>query len=61
LLGQIRRLLLRFYLRPGTIVNYIRRAIGAHAVFLKVAKGLLSQGHRQNSSMNTKRDIRDAT
>ena len=46
--GQIRKLLLRFYLRPGTIANYIRRAIGAREVFLKVAIGLLSQKHRRN-------------
>jgi radical SAM superfamily enzyme YgiQ (UPF0313 family) len=59
--SQIRKLLLRHYLRPGTIANYIRRAIGARQVFLKVAKGLLSQGHRRNSSITTKRDIRDAT
>ncbi len=61
LLVQIRKLLLHFYLRPGTIANYIRRAISARDVFLKVAKGFLSQGHRRNSSITTKRDIRDAT
>lgn len=41
--GQIRKLLLRFYLRPGTITNYIRRAVGAHAVFLRLAKELLNR------------------
>ena len=56
LLGQIRRLLLRFYLRPGTIVNYIRRAIEAHAVYLKVAKGLLSRVAHRNSSMTINQD-----
>jgi radical SAM superfamily enzyme YgiQ (UPF0313 family) len=61
LLGQIRKLLLRFYLRPGIIAKYIWRAFEAHAVFLKFAKGILSQGHRRNSSMTAERDIRDAT
>jgi anaerobic magnesium-protoporphyrin IX monomethyl ester cyclase len=41
--SQIRKLLLRFYLRPGTIANYLRRAIGAHAVFLKLAKEFLKR------------------
>ena len=59
LLGQIRRLLLRFYLRPKTLANYMRRAIGAHEVFLKAAKGLLRQGCRRDSSSSAKRNMRD--
>jgi len=43
LLGQIKKLLLRYYLRPGTILNYIRRACGAREVFLGVAKEFLKR------------------
>lgn len=42
LLGQIKKLLLRFYLRPRTIANYLRRAVGAREIFLSAAKELLS-------------------
>ena len=38
LLGQVKKLLLSFYFRPRTILNYIRRAIGAREVYLSGAK-----------------------
>jgi len=61
MIGQIRKLLLCFYLRPGTIASYIRRAIVAREVFLKVVKRLLSKGHNRKSAMTTNWDIKDAT
>ncbi len=60
-LRKIRKLLLRFYLRPATIASYMRRAVVAREVFLKVAKGLLNMGDKRTSSTTTKRDISDAT
>ena len=41
LLGQVKKLLLSFYFRPETILNYIRRGIGAREVFLCIAKNFL--------------------
>ncbi|MGB9082222.1 MAG: radical SAM protein [Desulfuromonadaceae bacterium] len=43
LLGQIKKLLLRYYLRPGTVLNYLRRAIGAREVFVSAAKEFFSR------------------
>ena len=43
LLGQIKKLLLRYYLRPKTILNYVRRAIGAREVLLSVAKEIFGR------------------
>jgi radical SAM superfamily enzyme YgiQ (UPF0313 family) len=43
LLGHIKKLLLRYYLRPGTVLNYLRRAIGAREVFVSAAKEFFSR------------------
>jgi radical SAM superfamily enzyme YgiQ (UPF0313 family) len=43
LVGQIKKMLLRYYLRPRIISNYFRRAIGAREVFLRAANDLLSR------------------
>jgi radical SAM superfamily enzyme YgiQ (UPF0313 family) len=43
LLGQIKKLLLRYYLRPGTVLNYLRRAIGAREVLVSAAKEFFSR------------------
>lgn len=38
---QIKKLLLRFYLRPGTLCSYLRRTLIAHEAFISATKELL--------------------
>lgn len=41
--SQINRLLLGFYLRPTTVAHYLRRALGARGVMMRLAKELVKR------------------